>query len=512
MAVSLSGMTLHTDNDNETWSGTDDPDDYNNAIQGSNSESWQVSKNSSEAGTLTKSSALPTTRGIFVFWMSSNLAPYYTEIELQLESTNNNFKLFTVATAANKAIGGNFVASAIDFINKGIETGTFAPASFSKTVITVDNSSSGNIRSVINNWIDAMYFGAGHVISGTTAGDLLFKEAAAVDQLTANQYGILQNYNGIIYSQGDIDCAGTNLVSDSETLVFVDTINGYDTYNFDITGTVSFKNTTIIAAGSVKFIFDAESSTGFSMVGGALTHADDIKLADGQIFSGVVINSAAASTIANNPENCTWNTSGTIWVSSTGLLSSCILNSPSEVVAVDITSLDRIDGCTFNSSGTGHAIDLGTIASDIAMSWNNDDNSYAITDGSTGNEVILVNVNSGITLTINKAAGSSTPTVYNTGTGTVNVVSSSSIDIYVQDQAKIKVVGAFVYINDDDAGASELNTTTNGNGEVSGSYSGAVSVATLRIRKYGYKPFTDTVDLSSDINRTITLITDPQQT
>ncbi len=92
------------------------------------------------------------------------------------------------------------------------------------------------------------------------------------------------------------------------------------------------------------------------------------------------------------------------------------------------------------------------------------------------------------------------------------MVSSSSIDIYVQDQAKIKVVGAFVYINDDDAGASELNTTTNGNGEVSGSYSGAVSVATLRIRKYGYKPFTDTVDLSSDINRTITLITDPQQT
>ena len=59
MAVSLSGMTLHTDNDTQqNWSGTDDLDDYNNSIQGSNSESWQVSKNSTETGTLVKSSSL----------------------------------------------------------------------------------------------------------------------------------------------------------------------------------------------------------------------------------------------------------------------------------------------------------------------------------------------------------------------------------------------------------------------------------------------------------------------
>jgi len=49
MTVALAGMSLHTDNDNEgNWGGTDGADTYNVSIQGSNSESWQVSKNASE--------------------------------------------------------------------------------------------------------------------------------------------------------------------------------------------------------------------------------------------------------------------------------------------------------------------------------------------------------------------------------------------------------------------------------------------------------------------------------
>ena len=51
MTVAVSGMSLHTNNDNEAgWSGTDGPDAYFVAVQGSNSESWLVSKNSSETG------------------------------------------------------------------------------------------------------------------------------------------------------------------------------------------------------------------------------------------------------------------------------------------------------------------------------------------------------------------------------------------------------------------------------------------------------------------------------
>ena len=306
MAVSLSGMTLHTNNDNEGgWGGTDGPDTYNNAVQGTNSESWQVSKNATETGTLTVSSTLNTTRGIFTFWMSSNLAPYYTDIDLELQSSTNNYKTFTAADSTNKAIGGNFVASVVDYVNKGTDTGTFAPGSFSVLRVIVDNSASGNIRSVINNWIDAMYYGPGHAVSGTTTGDLLFEEAAAVDELTANKYGVMWNYNGIIYSQGDIDLTGTALTSDSETLVFVDTLNGYDTYNLDVSGTVTFNATAIIAAGTIDFNLDASGATAFTMTGGSVSGAALIDFADGQTVDNVVFNNIAASTIANDPDGCT---------------------------------------------------------------------------------------------------------------------------------------------------------------------------------------------------------------
>ncbi len=462
MTVALAGMTLHTDNDNESgWGGTDGPDDYNNAEQGSNSESWQVSKNSSEAGTLTKSSTLPTTRGIFTFWMSSNLAPYYTEIELQLESTTNNFKVFTTATSSNKAIGGNFVASAIDYVNKGTETGTFAPASFSKTVITVDNSSSGNIRSVINNWIDAMYYGPGHTVSGTTTGDKLFAEAAAIDELTANKYGVIWNYNGIIYSQGDLDLSGTALVSDSETLVFVDTLNGYDTYNLDISGTVTFANSAFIAAGTIDFNLDASGATAFSMTGGSVTGALYMDFADGQTVSGVVFNSIGSCAIANDPDGCTWNTSGLITVATAGSLDGCILNEGSGSVAVSIATLSRLTDNSFISDGTGHGVDLGTISSTQSMSWDNSDTGY--TASSSGNETIVVSVNSGIILTINVAAGASTPSVYNTGTGTVNVVSGLvDFSFSVQDENGTAITGYEWRLYDDEAVSGEYGTELDG--------------------------------------------------
>ncbi|MHA1661855.1 MAG: hypothetical protein ACTSVR_01200, partial [Candidatus Thorarchaeota archaeon] len=62
-------MTLHTNNDNESnWSGTDGADTYNVAIQGSNSESWQVSKNTSETGSLALSNDISGTDNHFNLW------------------------------------------------------------------------------------------------------------------------------------------------------------------------------------------------------------------------------------------------------------------------------------------------------------------------------------------------------------------------------------------------------------------------------------------------------------
>ena len=100
----------------------------------------------------------------------------------------------------------------------------------------------------------------------------------------------------------------------------------------------------------------------------------------------------------------------------------CTFDEPSGAVGLLVDSLDDITDCTFNSDGTGHAVNLGTITTNTSVAWDNTDSGYAATNGSTGNETILVSVDNGITLTINVSDTASTPTYYNTGTGTVSVV------------------------------------------------------------------------------------------
>jgi hypothetical protein len=97
--------------------------------------------------------------------------------------------------------------------------------------------------------------------------------------------------------------------------------------------------------------------------------------------------------------------------------------SAASVALVSTTStIGDVTGCTFNSDGTGHAVNLGTVSATTSMTWDNFTSGYAATNGSTGNETILVNVASGQILTINVTDRATSPTYYNTGTGTVSIV------------------------------------------------------------------------------------------
>lgn len=105
-----------------------------------------------------------------------------------------------------------------------------------------------------------------------------------------------------------------------------------------------------------------------------------------------------------------------------GTFDSCIISN-SEVLS---TNLDNLVGNTFiNSLGTGYAVELTSpITSDTAMLWDNKFSSsdYSVVDGSTGNEVLKVDVDTGFTLTVNVSATANTPTVHNIGGGSVSVV------------------------------------------------------------------------------------------
>lgn len=124
----------------------------------------------------------------------------------------------------------------------------------------------------------------------------------------------------------------------------------------------------------------------------------------------------------------------------------CTFDSPAGTVGLLISSLNIVTDCTFTSDGTGHGVNLGTIAATISLNWDNFESGY--TAASSGDETILVSVDSGQTLTINVQPGASTPSVYNTGLGYVAVVSGQATASFnVIDEAdNSAIAGASVTI------------------------------------------------------------------
>lgn len=162
-----------------------------------------------------------------------------------------------------------------------------------------------------------------------------------------------------------------------------------------------------------------------------------------------------------------------------------------------------IEDCSFIGNINGSAIEHNTSAGtpydyyDLLFSGNTyDGNNTSGTD---------------ITINLNGASNANT----RTGTNTITYLSSTTLTITVKDEDAVDISGAFAYIDDNNASPYIMNTTTNASGiATTGHTSGAVTGATWRVRKYGYKPFKATIDIpaSGAVSIPVTLIADPQQT
>lgn len=117
-------------------------------------------------------------------------------------------------------------------------------------------------------------------------------------------------------------------------------------------------------------------------------------------------------------------------------------------------------------------------------------------------------------LTLNKVNGANPITSLPSGDTIVKIQASITLEMVVTDENGDEVSGAYAYIDDNDTSPYILNTTTNASGIASTSYVGAAVVGSRwRVRKYGYKPYRQLVDISSEsISLPVTLIADPQQT
>lgn len=353
--------------------------------------------------------------------------------------------------------------------------------------------------------IDVFRYGRGEarVVGGTsTDDDATFAGLAAINDNNSNMWGLFQAIPGGYKMKGKLVIgygAACNFTDSNKNIV----LDRCDWVSTDFNRIELTNATSVITWTNISFTALGTNAKG------ELEMIDNATLDDtGGVFTDMstFIYQSNATLLNRTFRRCGQVTQGG------ASLTTCTFDESAAAVAIVVDSLTDLDKCVFNSSGVGHAINLGTIAASVSMDWKCFDYGYAAQGGTAANRTILVNVATSQTLTLNKAAGTTSPTYYNTGAGNVVVQASVAIYFLVQNEAKTPLQTAYVYINDDDAGTAELEAATDVDGEVDTSYAGAVTSATLRIRKYGFKPFKDTVDLSSAINRTITLIADPQQT
>ena len=380
--------------------------------------------------------------------------------------------------------------------------GTPTDYSYFGTAVSATAQARGN-----PNAMDSIFYGRCEQIytnGDSTNGYAIFAGYAAIDNDLANKYGLLREFNGAYLHQGLMTFGTTatavEFVDANVVINIMNTENVTSNFNrYEVNNVNSLLDWTAVSISALGLV----SKGRFEAIDDATVNKTSCTFTDMDSF--IYLSNSAILT-------STYRRCGLITQNS-ATFTACTFDTASGAVALSSNNLDLITKCTFNSDGTGHAVDLGTVTTTQSLTWDNTDVGYASTDGSTGNESILVSVDSGITLTLNVATGASTPTVNNVGLGTVNVVSGAvSIAINVKDQLAQDIADALVYIDEDLEVAGEIiNVTTNATGDVSTSYSGVATSATVRVRKYGFKPYVGVISLLADSQTNVTLITDPQQ-
>lgn len=381
-----------------------------------------------------------------------------------------NFDILSEFTAASSSLNfKSFVAIAMD-----LEAGTLnAPTNDLSDISYNLNVQNVNIRATDNFFLDCASVGDGITLNGTTVSDTLFAEAQAYDISNDDHFGVLLEFEGIIFAQGDIDIDTTTGNSTGENLTFIQTNNGSNDYEINGTGTAVFDGTNIQTTGTVTSVVNMSNMTSFSMTSGSMNNIGTVTFGTSQAITRVSFNdittfNTGASTFTNNVlsnittanistaasgctfnsvttpnvtaalTSCAFNESGEVDISTGGgTLTTCSFTNSTAAIGLTVADLDDIDDLTFTGDNTSHAVDVGTISANTTRTWNHTVVSgYAGTNQASNasstpgdSEVILVNVNTGITLTINVLASATVPTYRNTGPGTVVVQQVVNFDI-----------------------------------------------------------------------------------
>jgi len=290
-----------------------------------------------------------------------------------------------------------------------------------------------------NMGMDAVRYGTGGFITAGDSGTpATFDGFSTQNDSETNRWGILTNIGGSYELQGTFAIGQNNggtatlaYFEDSDvSITLIDTVHSttdFTKFIIDHASTeVYWTNITITALGTNNpgELTVVNSASVFEVVGGTWTGLGTTDL-------------EAACTV----DGLTWRGCGAVTANG-ATFDSCVFDQSTATDALVIADLDDITTCHFASDGTGHAIDLGTISATASMEWDSTTSGYASSDGTTGDETILVDIDSPYVLTINSVAGATKPTIHKTGTGTVTVLEAQvTIAVTVLDDDTGSAIG-----------------------------------------------------------------------
>jgi len=305
---------------------------------------------------------------------------------------------------------------------------------------------------------------------------------------------------GIGYDASTATATACSFVDANKTILIDDTPRVLSTFNrIEInhaSSVVDWTNISFVALGTVsKGNFEMMADASFTMTGGGFAGLGTFIFDSNCTLTGVAFRGCEA--IAQN---------GATMIGCV-VEGSAVGDGAAAIVSDDISTMTD---CEFAFSD-GHAIELTsahaaspaehTLDGCVFTGYGADDSTDAAIYNNSGKALIIV------------LANCTQPTVRNGSGASTTFKTSITLMFAVTDESGAPIVGALAYIDNNDESPYILNTTTDVDGEASVLYTeGPVADSRWRVRKYGYKPFKQLVDIeSSDITLPVTLVVDPQQ-
>jgi len=498
------------------WLGNSGVSDTEVKLQGNGSYTWQALKNARTSCTFTPTANLDMSgTDVHLYWWAQNAVASFMEAKttgtvnnsgyhIRLTDGSGNYKEWHIA--GNDTWGGEWRCFVLDVNSTDdvyASSGILDLSDIDVITWYVDISSSGNIRIIDNQWNDVVRFGTGLTATGT---DFDITDIAADDESASNKYGVLENIDGVIFCQGHLQIGDnvtiTTFNSTDEVLIFRDrAADGKGIVSSTLYG-ISFDGSGCIADidGLVAKGAGATDRTRYYIDASDITSTVDVNAST--FIRSELISFSENDTITNNVFNNCFQIDPSISIFTNNKISNYVGTEGGAVLFPPDDS--NFKNLIFINNDNSVEYVSGSDASSPKF-----DN--CIFDDSIGNYDVYNTSGSSVALSLTNGSNANS---YNPAGDIVTFPSSVTLTITVSDEAGDPIETAYAYIDDNNITPFIMNTTTNALGVASTAHSGgAVIGATWRVRKYGYKPYRQVIDIGgSNISIPATLVVDPQQT